>query len=89
MLLAGIPVSRPLVVELVELLRDECYFKAADTLEHALANEQPAVGLTIRERTAILDVLDGRPAGLDELHAVLMAEHAWRVCEGLAPGRVV
>jgi hypothetical protein len=41
------------------------------------------VGLTIRERTAILDVLDDPPQGLEELRAVLLREHVGRVRDGL------
>jgi hypothetical protein len=87
MLLAGIDMTTELVAVLISMLRDECYFRAADTLEHALEHDQREVGLTLRERTAILDVLDDPPAGLELLRAVLEAEYVWRGRERLAPGR--
>jgi hypothetical protein len=40
MRLAGLEIPTVAVAELVEMLRDEYYFKAADTLERALASEQ-------------------------------------------------
>jgi hypothetical protein len=88
MFLAGIRVGNELVAELVLLLRDEYYLKAAETLDHALGHDKPHVGLTLRERTAILNVLDDPPAALEHLRDVLLAEHVWRVREALAPGRV-
>jgi len=63
------------VRELVWLLREEYYFKAANTLQAALATDSDDVALTVRERTAILDVLDDPPADLAQLRAVLMNEH--------------
>jgi hypothetical protein len=45
-------------------------------------------GLTIRERTAVLDVLDDPAAGLEQLRGVLVAEHTRRIRQGLAPARM-
>ena len=63
MFVAGIPIRNDLVADLAALLADEYYFKAARTLKRALDNNDTNVGLTIRERTAVLDVLDDPPAG--------------------------
>jgi hypothetical protein len=88
MRLAGVELSNETVAELRSMLRDEFYFKAADTLERAHLEDRPEVGLTIRERTAILDVLDDAREELAQLRDVLMAEHEWRLCMGLVAGRV-
>ena len=56
----------------------------ADTLEGAIATHQPAVALTMPDRMAILDVLLDAPPGLQELRAVLLAEHVGRKRDGLA-----
>jgi hypothetical protein len=85
MLVAGIHISDQAVAELIVRLRDEYYFKAAETLDRARAQEAAAVGLTIRERTAVLDVLDDPPASLEQLRAVLDAEHASRLHHRLTP----
>lgn len=78
MLIAGISVRRSAVEALVALLQREYYVQAATTLARALEDDAAAVGLTIRERTAVLDVLDDPPAGLEQLRGVLLAEHTWR-----------
>jgi hypothetical protein len=88
MRLAGVELSNESVVELCSMLRDEFYFKAADTLERALLEDRPEDGLTIRERTAILDVLDDAREELAQLRDVLMAEHEWRLSVVLVAGRV-
>lgn len=67
------------------LLREEYYFKAAGTLEAALATDAGDVALTIRERTAILDVLDDPPADLVQLRSVLRNEHVALSRAGLRP----
>ena len=87
MFLAGIRLSNELVAELVTMLRGEYYFKAADTLDAALADDASHVALTIRERTVILDVLDDPPPGLAHLREVLLAEYVWWAREGLTAGR--
>src|SRR5262245_8403541 len=71
MLLAGLHLEAKLVRDLTGRLRYEYYFKAADTLERALVTDADSVALTIRERTAILDVLDDPPIGLEPLRDVL------------------
>jgi hypothetical protein len=63
MFVAGIHISNDSVTELASMLRDEYYVKAADTFERALDADAAAVGLTTRERTSILDVLDDPPDG--------------------------
>jgi uncharacterized protein (DUF1778 family) len=88
MLVAGVEIENEVVEELVSMLREEYYVNAADTLEHALVEDRAEVGLTIRERTAILDVLDDPPADLAQLRRVLLVEHQWRLRTGLAPRRV-
>ena len=83
MFIAGINIGRVAVEELIERLREDYYFKAAATLAAALEQDKPAVGFTIRERTAVLDVLDDPPSELEQLRGVLMDEHEWRVSHGL------
>jgi hypothetical protein len=87
-LVAGIQLDSETVAELVRMLRDECYFKAADTLDRALTDGDSAVGLTIRERTAVPYVLDDPSEELAQLRGVLMAEHEGRLRMGLFAGRV-
>jgi hypothetical protein len=89
MLIAGIDIAPETVALLAAMLRVEYYVKAAETLENALASGLTEVRLTIRERTAVLDVLDDAPDGLSELHGTLLAEHRWRRRIGLMPGRVM
>ena len=89
MLIAGIDIAPETVALLAAMLRVEYYVKAAETLENALASGLTEVRLTIRERTAILDVLDDAPDGLSELRGTLLAEHTWRRRIGLTPGRVM
>ena len=78
MRIAGVEIDNRSVLALAGMLRAEYYFKAAGTLEQALADGRPDAALTIRERTAILDVLDDPPHDLDELRRVLLEEHEWR-----------
>ena len=89
MLLAGADLSDETIVGLVALLRDDHYGQIADKLDEALADDVADVGLTIKERDAILDVLDDPPAELEQLRGVLYAEYAWRVQSGLEQGRTV
>jgi hypothetical protein len=89
MYLAGVNIALEDVMTLVALLRAERYSTTADTLERGIRRCDGAVGLTIRERTAILDVLDDPPDGLAQLRGVLLAEHTWRIQHGLAPDRVI
>jgi hypothetical protein len=41
------------------------------------------LALTIPERETIIRALDDPPPGLEELRAVLIREHVWRVRDGL------
>ena len=83
MLLAGAELPHETVVALVALLRDDHYQQVADQLDDALASDVTEVGLTIRDRNAILDVLDDPPANLEQLRTLLYAEYLWRVQNGL------
>jgi hypothetical protein len=82
--LAGIPIARELVLKLADRL---ALFGADDTaalllIAHACRDQ--TVGLTIRDREAIISVLYKPPRGLETLRAVLLAEHVGRVRAGLA-----
>jgi hypothetical protein len=69
MMLAGIPV------------RDE---DVAVKLTRALLIETKVLALTITDRESMFWALDDPPTdGLAELRGVLLAEHEWRVREGL------
>ena len=70
MLLAGVQIRDALVLELAILLRRGNFADTADTLEGAVA--------------AILNVLAGPPAGLEDLRATLLAEHVGRECGDVA-----
>ncbi len=83
MLLAGVETDTETVTLLVVLLRAEYYFKAAGTLQLALARGLTEVALTIRERTAVLDVLDDPIDELSALRRTLLAEQDWRQRIGL------
>jgi len=88
MRLGGVEVGGMLVAELVGMLRDECYDRVADTLQRALDRADADVGLTIHERTAVLDVLDDPPPGLAQLRSALLDDYVWRVRQGLDEQRV-
>ena len=89
MLLAGIEVEDETVALLARLLHDDHYHHAGDTLEHGLEGGVEALGLTIAERNAILDVLDEPPSDLVPLRDVLFNEYVWRVQNGLEKRRKV
>ena len=89
MLLAGIEVEDETVALLARLLHDDYYHHAGDKLEHALEGRVEALGLTIAERNAILDVLDEPPFDLVPLRDVLFNEYVWRVQNGLEKRRKV
>ena len=89
MLLAGIEVEDEGVALLARLLHDDYYHHAGDRLEHALDERAEAVGLTIPERNAMLDVLDDPPSSLTPLRDVLFDEYVWRVQNGLEKRRKV
>jgi hypothetical protein len=83
-LLAGVPIRDAAVLELATLLRRGGFTDTAETLEGAVAANQPDVALTILEREAIIWVLDDPPTGaLAEFRAVLLQEHVARVRDGL------
>ena len=84
MMLAGVPVRDQDLLHLARLLHDAGFDDTAATLVVALESEQAIVALTIHDREAILRSLDDPPRGLAELRGVLLAEHEWRVREGLA-----
>jgi hypothetical protein len=82
-MLAGIPVRDQDVLDLARLLRDAGFNETAETVEDAYDQEVKVLALTITDREAILRALDDPPDGLAELRGVLLAEHTWRVREGL------
>jgi len=82
MQLAGVSGRDRDVLELSGLLGDAGFDELAERLLMALANERPVVSLTIDEREMIIRSLDDPPESLDELSAVLLREHEWRVREG-------
>jgi hypothetical protein len=55
----------------------------ASKLETAFGRMTRVPALTIPEREAILAAMDDVPAGLQELHGVLLRETQWRRAEGL------
>ena len=83
MYLAGVPVRDEVVLDLAQLLHDAGFDDTAEALVVALEAGQAIVALTIQDREAILRTLEDPPKGLAELRGVLLAEHEWRVREGL------
>ena len=83
MMLAGIPVRDPDVLDLAWLLRNAGFDDTAEALIVALEAEQALVALSIADREAMLKTLDDPPIGLAELRGVLLREHEWRVRQGL------
>ena len=84
MRLAGIDIDDVVVRELAVLLRRGGFVDTAETLERAVAADQPDVALTILEREAIIWVLDNtRTRALARLRGVLVQEHVGRVRDGL------
>jgi hypothetical protein len=82
--LAGLELPTADVVDPAVLLRRGDFADAADTIEAVVAVGLPDAALTVADRTAILLVLDERPAGrLSRLRAVLLQEHVGRVRDGL------
>ncbi len=77
--LAGVPVRRDLVVWLAEHTDEP----TAGRLERALKLDTRLLGLEVHEREQIIRALDDPPAGLEQLRAVLLQEHAWRHRAGL------
>ena len=79
-MLAAVPAA---VDELAGLVRDEGADVLADRLERAVADEVKLLALTLDERAIMLSLLEDPPKALAELRAVLLADHQWRVDEGL------
>jgi hypothetical protein len=79
-MLAGIPVTRELVLELAAGVDDP----ARTTLLEALDAGRAAIALTVDEREQILGALcRGCDDGLAELRGVLFREREWRAEHGL------
>lgn len=78
-MLAGIPVSRELVLELAARVDDP----ARSTLLDALDAGRTAVALTIEEREQLRSALIDCPDELGELRGVLWREFEWREKHGL------
>jgi hypothetical protein len=83
MYVAGVRVRDEDVLDLARLLYDAGFDDTAEALVVALEAEQGIVGLSIKDREAILRTLDDPPVGLSQLRGVLLTEHDWRVSEGL------
>jgi hypothetical protein len=79
LIVAGIPLTTELVHTLADLVDEP----AASSLRDALDADRIGIALTVTEREQILRALDDPPSGLTELRRVLLAEHEWRVREGL------
>lgn len=85
MVVAGIEIETYGIELLIALLRDEYYLAAANTLHEALCDGVADVGLTLKERTAVLDVLDDPPSRvLSNLRGILLEEYVDRVRVGRA-----
>jgi hypothetical protein len=82
--LAGIPIADADVAGLTGLLRERGFEDVAAKLEHAIVIETKVLGLTVTDRESILWALDDPTTdSLAELRGVVVAEHDWRVREGL------
>jgi hypothetical protein len=73
MFLAGLPVRDDLILELARLVDDP---QLADRLERAYGDRIRILALDIAERETIIRALEDPPAGLEELRATLVQEHA-------------
>lgn len=83
MFLAGVPIPDASVFELAGMLRDAGLDDTAETLEAGCERETKVLALTIADREAILRALQDCPDDFATLRAALLAEHDWRVREGL------
>jgi hypothetical protein len=83
MMLTRLPVCDPDFLEFASLLRDAGLDDTAERLEAAWDAEVKILALTIAERDEILRALEDCSDGLAGLRGVLIAEHEWRVREGL------
>lgn len=83
MMLAGLPVPPDAVQTLAMLIRDSGGDELADRLDRAVEDDVKLLALTQPERAVMLNALEDPPETLTELRAVLLADHGWRVAEGL------
>ena len=84
MQLVGVQIRDDDMHELARLLREGEFVDVASTLDHALTMETRVLALTVADRESMLWALDEPPTdALAELRGVLLAEHEWRVREGL------
>jgi hypothetical protein len=79
---AGVPISDELTLELADLLRGAGDKTVARMLETAMEQDRTVVPLTIEERDSVLATLDHPPDGLLELRRVLLMQCDRRVREG-------
>jgi hypothetical protein len=82
--LAGIEVDRLAVLELAERLSHAGQMETAALLLIADASGDERVGLSIKDREAIIDVLGDTPDALAELHGVLVVEQMSRTLGTMA-----
>lgn len=80
--LAGIAVERLAVLALAERLAYAGHPETAALLLIADANNDERVGLDIRDREAVIDVLGDTPD--TDLHRVLRGEHMYRLLDSMA-----
>lgn len=81
MMLAGLPVPAEAVDDLAILVRSIGGDDMADRLERAIDDEVKLLALTLPERAVMLSALEDPPD--TQLRAVLVADHRWRVAEGI------
>ena len=82
--LGGIAVDRLAVLGLAERLTHAGYMGTAALLLIADASGDERVGLSIKDREAIIDVLGETPDTLAELRGVLVVEHMSRTLDKMA-----
>jgi hypothetical protein len=82
--LAGVAVDRLAVLDLAERLTRAGYMDTAARLLIADASGDERVGLSVKDREAIIDVLDDPPDTLAKLHGVLVVEHMSRALDKMA-----
>lgn len=82
--LAGIAVERLAVLELAERLAHAGYTDTAALLLTADASGDERVGLSVKDREAVIDVLVDTPDSLAQLHGVLVVEHMSRTLDKMA-----
>ena len=83
--LAGIAVDRLGVLELAERLTHAGHTDTAALLLMADASGEERVGLSVKDREAVIDVLgESTPDNLAELHDVLVVEHMSRGIDKMA-----